>query len=320
MKKEVSHWITELINKGMVHIVVNTTRAKKGQMCFSGGRDRSLAQWTIKDLTQQNDFKPSRIRLDAHSGWVWDLAANSVDNASVVYSASWDNTVKAWDITSGLECIQSFSCGMAALSLVASDNLLMAGLYNNKVLAFDVRAGPNHIQSYRPNKGAILAMSMYKNMVASVSNSKNLTIWDQTAGKFLHRCLKIPIATQEYYASCISWNSSALYVGDSMGSLHLFNPEDFTYIRTHSLWVPSKLLNESHKMVGCHQTKGNMVVGSNRGEIKFFYNCNPPREYCTITTDTIDVTKLQYQNGVLAVGSCDTALEFWIPKEKNDAV
>lgn len=84
---------------------------------MSGGRDRGMAFWHVKDLKVNNidddtiimrNAKPRHIKHDAHAGWVWDLAADNIDNASVVYSASWDNTVKAWDLTSGLNCIETF--------------------------------------------------------------------------------------------------------------------------------------------------------------------------------------------------------------------
>lgn len=48
------------------------------------------------------------MRHDAHSGWVWDLAADSTGRASTVYSASWDNIVKAWDLETNLTCVQQF--------------------------------------------------------------------------------------------------------------------------------------------------------------------------------------------------------------------
>lgn len=58
--------------------------------------------------TVMTDLKPTKIRHDAHAGWIWDLTAVDVDSANTVYSASWDNTVKAWDINCGFECIETF--------------------------------------------------------------------------------------------------------------------------------------------------------------------------------------------------------------------
>ncbi|CAK1540218.1 unnamed protein product [Leptosia nina] len=286
----------------------------KGEICVSGGRDRSLAMWNVLEMSTSADIKPMKIRHDAHAGWVWDLAADNTDCATTVYSASWDNTVKAWDITSDLTCVETFKCGMSALSVVATDNIAMAGLYSNKVLSFDIRSGSNPISSYKPHKGPVLALSVHKNMVASVSEDKTLAIWDRVAGKMVKNNIKIP--KEKQYPVCVNWSSSAIYVGDSKGSLHLFNPEDFTFVRSHVIWEETPVMEPNHKIAGCYQSKGIIIVCSDQGEIKFLYNCYPPQEYSSIETCTVDVTKLQYQNGVLAVGTCDTAIEFWIPNEK----
>lgn len=60
-----------------------------------------------KDNTVLNDLKPTKVRHDAHSGWIWDLATRD-DQDYYIYSASWDNTVKAWDISSEFECVETF--------------------------------------------------------------------------------------------------------------------------------------------------------------------------------------------------------------------
>ncbi|CAG4954375.1 unnamed protein product [Colias eurytheme] len=286
----------------------------KGETCISGGRDRSLAMWNILEMRSDIDNKPTKMRHDAHAGWVWDLAADNTDCASIVYSASWDNTVKAWDLGAEFSCVETFRCGMTALSVVAWNNIVMAGLYSNKVLSFDLRSGPNPISFYKPHKGPILALSAYKNMVASVSEDKTLAIWDRVAGKMIKHNIKIP--KEKQYPVCVNMNSSAIYVGDSTGSLHVFSPEDFVYIRSHEIWKETPIVEPSHKIAGCYQSKGNMILCSDQGEVKFLYNCYPPQEYCSIKTTTVDVTKLQYQNGILAVGTCDNALEFWTPKEE----
>lgn len=90
---------------------------QKGEVCISGGRDRGIALWNVQDIEPHNqddkstsfsDTKPRHIRYDAHAGWVWDLAPDNIDGATKIYSASWDNTVKAWDLETGFECVETF--------------------------------------------------------------------------------------------------------------------------------------------------------------------------------------------------------------------
>lgn len=86
-----------------------------GDLCISGGRDRSLALWRVPavasaDIDEHNhsNAKPEKLHHDAHTGWVWDLAADCPDNARMIYSASWDNTVKAWDLETEFTHTQDF--------------------------------------------------------------------------------------------------------------------------------------------------------------------------------------------------------------------
>ncbi|KAF9795004.1 hypothetical protein SFRURICE_011135 [Spodoptera frugiperda] len=294
-----------------------------GEICISGGRDRGMALWNVLEISPHDesdnvttftDAKPKQIRHDAHAGWVWDLAADNINSASTIYSASWDNTVKAWDLEGGFECKQSFRCGMSALSVATVGNEVIAGLYSKKILSFDLRAGPSPTYAYKPHKGPVLALQTFNNMIASLSEDKTMAVWDRVAGKLLLSDVKIP--TDKAYPVCISWSPSALYVGDSKGCLHLFNPEDHTYIRTHEIWPEPPIIKPSSKITGCYQSSGNMIVCSDRGEIKFMYNCYPPLEYTNVKSSTFDVTQLRYLNGVLVVGTCDSALEFWVPKER----
>lgn len=184
-----------------------------------------------------------------------------------------------------------FSCGMSALSVVTVDKEVLAGLYSKKILSFDLRSGSESKYSYKPHRGPVLALQTYNNLVASVSEDKTLAIWDRTAGKLLMNDIKIP--TDKAYPVCISWSPSALYIGDSKGCLHLFNPEDQTFVKTHEIWPEPPIIKPSSKITGCCQSKGNMVVCSDRGEIKFFYNCMPPQEYTSINSSTFDVTQVR---------------------------
>lgn len=54
-----------------------------------------------------SDIKPTKKRHDAHLGWVWDFATSD-EQDSYIFSASWDNTVKAWDMNSDFECVHTF--------------------------------------------------------------------------------------------------------------------------------------------------------------------------------------------------------------------
>lgn len=187
---------------------------------------------------------------------------------------------------------------MSALSVVTTENVVMAGLYSKKILSFDKRAGPDPVGFYKAHKGPVLALNIHKNLVASVSEDKSLAVWDRVAGKLLVNDVKI---TEKAYPVCISWNPSAMYIGDSKGCLHLFHPEEYNHIKTLELWPEPPITKPSSKIIGCYQSAANMIVCSDRGEIKFMYTSCPPREYFSMMTTTFDVTQV----GLINMNYCN---------------
>lgn len=179
---------------------------------------------------------------------------------------------------------------MSVLSVIGSGKEVIAGLYSKKVLLFDLRAGTSPTSSYKPHKGPVLGLHKHNNLVASISDDKTMAIWDRVAGKVLKSKIKMP--NDRAYPVCISWSPMALYVGDSRGQLHLFHPEDFTYIKSHELWEQPPIIKPCHKVVGCLQTNGTLIACTNRAEIKFMHNCYPPEEYSSVQSSTVDITKV----------------------------
>lgn len=179
---------------------------------------------------------------------------------------------------------------MSVLSVIGSGKEVIAGLYSKKVMLFDIRVGNSPTSFYKPHKGPVLGLQKHKNFVASISDDKTMAIWDRVAGKMVKSKIKMP--NDKAYPICISWSPMALYVGDSRGCLHLFHPEEFTYIKSHELWEQPPIIKPSHKVVGCLQTDGTMIACTNRAEIKFMYNSDPLEEFSSVKSSTIDITKV----------------------------
>lgn len=180
---------------------------------------------------------------------------------------------------------------MSALSVVTTENVVLAGLYSKTILMFDQRAGPEPVSSYKPHRGPVLALNVHKNMVASVSEDKTLAIWDRVAGKLMVRDVKI---TGKAFPVCINWCPTSMYIGDSKGSLHLFHPEKYRHVKSIELWPEPPSSEPSSKIISCVQSAANMIVCSNRGEIKFMYTCYPPKEYSSVQATTFDVTQVNF--------------------------
>lgn len=325
--REYNKWIN--VDERLTHIVVKDVHFASvdavlllngGEICVSGGRDRGLAVWKVSafkaHIHDDDEFcvnaKPYIMCPDVHTGWIWDLAADQKEN--IVYSASWDNTVKSWDLKTGFTYRQTFRCGMAALSIVTNNNLVFAGLYSKQIMIFDARAGSKPIMKYLIHNGPVLGLESYDDKVASISEDRTMSIFDRSAGKVLYENIKIP--TKKAYPVCMSWSPAGLYIGDSKGNIHLMDPELYVHKSKHRLWPDPEVTRPPNKVTAIYQNLGSMIVCSNRGEIKFLYNSAPPEEYMSLRSDTFDLTSMEYQNGVMVIGTCNSALEFWIPSER----
>lgn len=183
---------------------------------------------------------------------------------------------------------------MSVLSLVGNGKEVMAGLYAKKVLIFDQRSGSSPVQNYNAHKGAVLDFCKRDNHVASISDDKTITIFDRVAGKVLKSDIQVPNNDSKAYPVCISWNEMAMYVGDSRGCLNLFNPQKHVHTGSIELWKQPAMNFPQIKTKACQQsgTNGTMIVCSDRGEIKFFYNSYPPTEFTSISSSTIEITEV----------------------------
>ncbi|XP_063548141.1 F-box/WD repeat-containing protein 9-like [Cydia strobilella] len=335
----------ENVRETMKHIVVKDIHfasvdtvllVNNGELCISGGRDRGMALWCVADISPSGPevatpsrapgggvahavlaaTQPRHIRHGAHEGWVWDLAADCEHNTKFVYSASWDNSVKVWDLNRDFTAVHSFRCGMSALCVDTCSDMVLAGLYSKRIMVFDVRVGAEAVCKYKPHRGPVLGLATSGPQVASVSEDRSLAVWDARARRTL---VQRRLRADQAYPVCVSWAGPALYVGDSKGGLHLLHPENFSLVATHEVWQEPPSTQPASKITGCLQTPAGLILVSDRGEVKFMYNSFPPREYCSTRTTAPDVTQVRYLNGILVVGSCDSALEFWIPAERYDS-
>jgi guanine nucleotide-binding protein subunit beta-2-like 1 protein len=92
-------------HQGWVNTIqVGTTKdaeGKESEFLVSGGRDGNLITWEIteKKIGEDNEWGIPKKVLSSHSHFVQDLAL-SLDSRYAL-SASWDKTLRLWDLTSG---------------------------------------------------------------------------------------------------------------------------------------------------------------------------------------------------------------------------
>lgn len=87
---------------------------QNGNICISGSRDRSMTVWNFEKCEREERQSPELTELypsialqNAHGGWVWGLST-PCSSSNLVFSASWDSTVKVWDTSVYFKTIHTF--------------------------------------------------------------------------------------------------------------------------------------------------------------------------------------------------------------------
>lgn len=276
-----------------------------GLLCVSGSRDRSIILWDLSNVTNDDTEVPCQISSDVHQGWIWRLASCG----EIVYSCSWDKTVRSWQLTTNLQPVSVFQCRTTVLSLDCMDSLVAAGTWTRDVLLFDTRVGQSEVSLYRAHRGPVLALSMFGDFIASASEDHTLAVWDRRAEKILKQLnLYANKGKVNDIPLCMSFNNNLLYVGDSKGQLHLINPAQgqFSIVDSYNVGHSAQITCVKHGM-------GSILTSSTDGTVRVSTPTQRPETMAVIRSRVGEVTGLDYKNDVLVVGGTDNALEFWLP-------
>ncbi|KAK1118446.1 hypothetical protein K0M31_015144 [Melipona bicolor] len=275
-----------------------------GNICISGARDRSLVCWK---LSTEENYSENYTCIDfAHDGWIWDLAA--IDDT--VYSCSWDQSVKAWTLTStGLVHFKTYEMIVSgALLCVASCPelaLFATGSFCKTILVFDPRLNYQPIIKYRPHKRAVIRLAMSSNFILSASEDRTVSIWDQRAS----RTMKNVTISQESFPMSMCMQQDIVYVGDGNAKLHILDPKkDFK---------PVKCYTTEHKkgINGVHVAPGCLITSSMDQTVRISSPTDPPQHVTTLKSSYGEIASTDYLNNVLAVSGTE-GIEIWRPKSQ----
>ncbi|GLV43236.1 uncharacterized protein CBL_14085 [Carabus blaptoides fortunei] len=275
--------------------------SENSRLCMTGSRDRTLALWDTKSILKHNLNTPLSLRLNAHTGWIWDLHE---DDGSTLYSASWDKTVKSWDIATNLTNLSTMNCCRTALSVVVTQCKLVAvGLYNGAMNLFDP-ATSRLIGSYNFHKKPIYEMATYENFIFTASQDRKLGIfdlrsWQAVTYKILRESLPLSLSV------C----SELLYVGDSWGNLHLFDSQTFKKKATYNLISVGK----KRQITGIRHSVGSIILSSTDGYVRIYSLSNPPKLILEHNVGG-EAISLDYKNQIIAVGKANNAFELMTHK------
>ncbi|XP_066565408.1 F-box/WD repeat-containing protein 9, partial [Amia ocellicauda] len=278
-----------------------------GTLCASGGRDRNVNLWDLRQLGGPGGVGGALVRTlgsdpgGSHRGWVWSLAGNG----SRLCSGSFDSTVRLWDLGAGGVSAGEVRGRAAVICLACLPDVLVAGSYDKKVTIYDPRASDPLVKSLRLHGNAVLCVAADDRYILSGSEDRTLAVFDRRAGRLLHK-----IQLSSYLLSLSYGREGAeLWAGDNQGQLHAFSPSCGSFLPLGQFSVGHRAL-----VTGVHSSPGALYTCSTDRTVKVHLPCAPPRTLCTLQHHNV-INGLSVEGGMLAAASGDMSVEVWKVEE-----
>lgn len=123
-------------------------------------------------------------RLEGHSGFV---TAMKLKGRKTLVSGSYDETIRVWDISTGLCRKVLRAKAIACLDFLLDEGVLCAGLYDTgRVLVWDMRSW-ELIQTLSGHNRGIRNVAINQHYLVSVGQDKAIVVWDWRTGAKLVR-------------------------------------------------------------------------------------------------------------------------------------
>jgi guanine nucleotide-binding protein subunit beta-2-like 1 protein len=103
-------------HNGWVNAIATTT--ENNDMILSASRDKSLIVWNLESRQEGSGYGQARKALKGHSHFVQDVVISS--DGQFALSASWDNTLRLWDLNAGTTTRRFVGHGKDVLSVAFS--------------------------------------------------------------------------------------------------------------------------------------------------------------------------------------------------------
>lgn len=183
-----------------------------GDHVFSAHQDRKIRVWkqfpvgekgrkgpklvatlpTLKDYLLRCVPPKNYVQVRRHKTSLWiqhndAISVLAVGPGNVLYSGSWDKTIKVWR-TSDFRCLESITGHHDAVSSLVTDQ--RGFLYSSSADATVkvwTKCGKKHslVTTLRKHKSSInaLALSPDESMLYAVSSDKTISVWERTKGE-----------------------------------------------------------------------------------------------------------------------------------------
>jgi len=163
------------------------------EFLLSGSRDKTLIRWNLddkKDDEEDSEWGQPRKMFTGHSHFVSEIQLTS--DSRYAFSASWDGTVRLWNVASGRTISKLIGHSKDVLSVAISndDRQIITGGLDNQIKIWNTRSECKHTVDKNVHTDAVSCVKFYHAakpaICVTASWDKTIKVWDNLYMNLMH--------------------------------------------------------------------------------------------------------------------------------------
>merc|ERR1719367_397812 len=184
-------WVTSLA------VGEEEVNGQREEFLLSGSRDRTLIKWQLEAKREEDEDRQwgaPRKMMTGHSHFVSEIKLTG--DSRFAFSASWDGTVRLWNVATGrtISKLIGHKRDVLSVALSADDRQIITGSLDREIKIWNTRSECKFTVDKNQHTDAVSVVRFYHArkpaLCVTASWDKTIMVWDIVQGKWFtqHDC------------------------------------------------------------------------------------------------------------------------------------